>query len=260
MTPQAWSAIAGCTTAVVAVIALLATVPQYRQAKRGAAEQIEEQRRLVREQARPYVAVSMEFGLAAPAHLVQFVVSNLGHTSAKEVRITSNPRLQRATPLAIGGGEEVFVPETFPTLVPGQRWATFWDMGYERHGSGLADRHEVTVTYTDGRGASYTDTFVLDWATIWNQRQMPPKSLHDAATALLDIAKTMGTWSERSGGGLQVWQRDGHRKDEEEEEQLDRLQQRLRDQAEERRQAGEHRPDLDHMTEQIDKAQDGSRD
>lgn len=74
---------------------------------------------------------------------------------------------------------------------------------------------------------------------------MPARRTHRRATALLDIAKTMGTWTERSGGGLQVWQRDGRIKDEEERQQLRQAAATAREQADERRQAGVHRPDLD---------------
>jgi hypothetical protein len=251
LTPEVVSAIAACVTAFLALVALIATVPQYRQAKRDGAAQIEEQRRLAREQARPYVAVTMQFADVAPAHLVHFVIRNYGRTSARNVQVVSEPALRRAGDLP-GATAEVFIPESFPTLVPGQSWATFWDMGPSRRESTLPDRHDVVVTYTDDMGTPYQDRYVLDWAVLWKQRQNPPKTMHDAATALVKLQETMRSWSEDGRHGLRVWHRDGHRKDVDDRQHIVDVEAQVRQAAEQRRAAGVQRPDLDAIATDMD--------
>lgn len=197
------------------------------------------------------MAVIMQFAEVAPAHLVHLVIRNYGRTSARNVQVVSEPALRRAQDLP-GATAEVFIPESFPTLVPGQSWATFWDMGPSRRESTLPDRHEVEVTYTDDMGTPYEDRYMLDWGVLWDQRQNPPKTLHDAASALAKIERTLGSWSEHGRHGVRVWHRDGHRKDDDERQHLADLDQQLRERADERRAAGVQRPDLDRITAQMD--------
>ncbi len=197
LTPEEISAASSVVTALVALVALIATVPQYRQAKRDGAAQIEEQRRLARDEARPYVAVTMQFAEVAPAHLVHFVIRNYGHTSARQVRVVSDPPLRRAQDLP-GATAEVFIPDSFPTHGP---WSVLGDV--LGHGA-VAARVDVARPARrggdlhDDTGAPYEDRYVLDWGVLWKQRQNPPKTMHDAASAL--VGGCPGTAPQSPGG------------------------------------------------------------
>ncbi|MEU4593221.1 hypothetical protein [Micromonospora aurantiaca (nom. illeg.)] len=198
--PDAWAAAAGWTTATVAVVAAMAAFRQVREA-----------RKLREEQAQPYVVAYME---ASPAseHIIDLVVKNFGTTVARNVRITSNPRLLRS---GAGGEkvEEVALFDVLPVLVPGQEWRTFWDSGISRSGLDAPDKYEIEVTYQNSKGDPMDPTLaILDWAFYKSRIWTEVYGVHHAAKHLKEISKNVKKWSE-FGGGLKVYARDGDEKD-----------------------------------------------
>lgn len=206
----AWAALAAWTTAAVAIAAGLIAL-----------RQLAEARRLRVEQAQPYVVAYMEPSAADPM-VIDLIMRNFGTTAAHDVAITINPPPERKA----GVGEDavaklVWVPPQIPVLVPGQEWRTLWDTGLARVGSGLPDRHEAVVTFTDSQGRSFPPLrSVLDWSSYWQREQVTVYGPHHSAKALREISATIKRWRETSGG-LAVVVRDGDAKDERNRQHLE---------------------------------------
>jgi hypothetical protein len=199
-----WTAGATVVTAVVAAGAAIV-------AGRVGIRQLGEARELRKAQAAPYVVAYAEAS-AASSVFVELVVKNLGTTAAHDVRVVIDP-----PPMRAAGGDapaSLTLPDLIPVLVPGQEYRTFWDSGIARKDSGLPDRHDAVVTFSDTWGEPATPLrYVLDWGPLWGRDVLTVWSLHDAAEALRDMRKYMRDWSE-SGAGLAVVMRDGDAKDE----------------------------------------------
>jgi len=74
------------------------------------------------EQAQPYVAVAIEPLIGVDPKFQELVVKNFGATAAFNVRLESEPPMERAAV----DGRALTLP-TLPTLVPGQDWRVLWD-------------------------------------------------------------------------------------------------------------------------------------
>jgi len=219
-----WSALAAWVTVAVAVIVAIIALSQLRLA-----------RRLRKEQARPYVAAYME-GTPHHERFIDLVVANFGKTMAKDVRLQVTP----APRSSVQGGEpqDLWLPECIPALAPGQVWRTLWDFFPERAKADLPSRHEAVLTYTDAQGDRLDPTpSILDWAAYRGRLSVTTYDLHDAAEALREIGKILGTWQEDIHGGLSVFVRDGDTKDERQREQAEAL--RAARRAEQAQQQGE---------------------
>lgn len=119
MSPDQLSATADVVTATAAIGTLVVAVVAALYAKRqveSARGSLEEARALRREQAQPYVIVSLEASLASP-RLIDLVIKNLGTTAAFDVQLTSDPALTRVKQDEY---VQVWPGYTIPTLVPGQ--------------------------------------------------------------------------------------------------------------------------------------------
>lgn len=189
-----WSAIASWVTAGVALAAGLIAYTQLREAGR-----------LRRQQAQPYVVVYLRPSEAGD-EFVELVLENLGTTAAHEVGVRIEPTPER---MSHGELEEVLFPTKIPTLVPGQRWTTFWDVSVRRD-KDLPDLHEATVTFTDLLKNSHRDRFVLDWALERQRGAIRLRGQHHHAEATREIAKQLKDWSRTSSSkGPTIWMRDG---------------------------------------------------
>lgn len=189
-----WSAVASWVTVLAAITAGIVAWRQLREA-----------RRLRREQAQPYVAVSLEPSDASP-RLVDLVIKNYGATAALNVSVTMTPAPRRT-----GDDAEVapyLLPESLPTLVPGQTWRSFWDSMNVRMESELPDRHEVEVRFSDSSGDAHTLAYVLDWRQEIGRGFVVVHTLHDMAKSVKDLADDVHKWR-RGHGGIEVWARDG---------------------------------------------------
>lgn len=195
-TPDDWSALGTSLTAAVAIVAGFVAWRQLREA-----------RRLRLEQAQPYVVC---FAERNPGHdqALDIVIRNFGTTVAREVTLQVSPPLMRSG----HGGQppgEVVLPATLPVLVPGQEWRTWWDLGSNRAESGLAGRHEVVVSYNDSQGKRLPSTpSVIDWGDFADRTWLVTHGMHEAATALRELSKTVTSFKYRPGGGLAAYVRD----------------------------------------------------
>lgn len=100
-------------------------------------------------------------------------------------------------------------------LAPGQRWETFWDEASSRKSdSDLPQRHEVEVEFYDSRSQLLSSSAILDWGQYEHRSWITAYTIHDAAKALRDLQKYVGSMRESIHGGVAVWVRDGHQRDE----------------------------------------------
>jgi hypothetical protein len=218
-TPDAWSAFG---TNVTAVIALAAGFVAWRQ--------LREARQLRREQAQPYVVC---FAQRSPGHDegVDIVIRNFGTTAARDVTVVVTPQLMRSGHVQGAPPEPVNLPTMLPVLVPGQEWRTFWDLGSSRaNRTDLVDRHEVVVNYRDSQGTPLPPTpSVLDWGDFSEQVWLVTHGLHEAATALREINKTVKSFKNGNLGGLAAVVWDGDKQDQRRHQRLEQA--RARQQA-----------------------------
>jgi len=164
--------IAAVGTLVAALIAFLAIL---------------EARRLNTEKSQPYVVASLEPHDQVP-WFMELVVRNLGQTAATDVVLRFDPQPVRTRKTDEGEQKPILLPDSFPVLVPGQRWSTSWDSIFDRHKSDLPKRHEVTITYKGIDGKEQTPTrFVLDWDTYFNRGHLGIKTLNNVAQELSGI-------------------------------------------------------------------------
>lgn len=175
---EAWSAVAAWTTAGIALAAGLVAVGQLAEA-----------RELRREQAQPYVVVSMEPSRPGTASdTIDFVIKNLGKTAAMRVRVAVDPAPVR------GANKEVrnlWLPDELAVLVPNQEWRTFWDRTDPREEIGLPRRHTAVVAYEDSQGQEFTFTYVLDWTPWFYRAALVTHDLHKGVEILQRIEKAI---------------------------------------------------------------------
>jgi len=226
-TPDDWSAFG---TNVTALIALAAGVVAWRQ--------LREARRLRLEQAQPYVVA---FAERTPGHdqALDIVIRNFGTTAARDVTLEVTPPLMRSGH-AGKPPEEVKLPGTLPVLVPGQEWRTFWDLGSNRADSDLISRHDAVVSYRDSQGKALPSTpSVIDWDDFSDRTWLVTYGMHETATALRELSKTVASFKYRGSGGLAAYVRDA-----------DTLDRRRRQDWEERRR---HHEELEAVVDQAKK-------
>ncbi|TYP88445.1 hypothetical protein [Blastococcus xanthinilyticus] len=212
-TPNDWAAFGTNATALIALAAGFVAWRQLREA-----------RRLRLEQAQPYVVC---FAERTPGHDqgLDIVVRNFGTTVARDVTLTVTPPLLRSG-RPDEPPEEVALPKQLPVLVPGQEWRTFWDLGSNRaQAEKLVSRHEAVVSYRDSQGKSLPPTpSVIDWDDFSDSTWLITYGMHEAATALRELSKTVASFKYRGNGGLAAYVRDA-----------DAIDQRLLQQREQRR-------------------------
>ena len=196
-----WIAVATC-----AQVAVLGAGAIY------AGRQVREARRLRWEQTRPYVVVYAEPHQRV-RHLIELVIENIGHTPAHDVTIEFKPPLTSTM-----GGEArltdwVALSEGIPYLAPRQRMPHLFESAISLYseGSELPKRYEVTVTYSDKpsgagmrkrkrlNGEPHSETHVIDLSVWFGSHYTTDKTVHDAADALEELAKTLKGWTESDG-------------------------------------------------------------
>ena len=201
-TSDDWSALGTNLTAGIALAAGVVALGQFREA-----------RRLRLEQAQPYVACFVE-RTQGHDQALDIVIRNFGTTIARDIRIEVMPPIMRAWPPG-QKPEPVFIPGQLPALVPGQEWRTWWDYGPARSEKHLISRHDAVVSYRDSQGAELPPIpSVLDWAEYEDVGIIVTKGMHEAATALEDVNRTLKSFKYRASGGLEVFARDADAVDE----------------------------------------------
>jgi hypothetical protein len=206
-TPDDWSAFG---TNFTALIALAAGIVAWRQ--------LREARRLRLEQAQPYVVC---FAERTPGHdqALDIVIRNFGTTAARDIALKVTPPLMRSGH-AGNPPEEVKLPAALPVLVPGQEWRTWWDLGISRAEVDLVSRHDAVVSYKDSQGKPLPPTpSVIDWEDFSDRTWLVTYGVHEVATALRDLSKTVASFKYRMSGGLAAYVRDADVMDRREREE-----------------------------------------
>jgi hypothetical protein len=160
--------------------------------------QINRNRRLEAEQARPHVAMHME-PHAADWHVIELVVRNFGRTAAYDIRFSfpNPPTVAEYENAADGYADitELQLPRELPVLAPGQEWRMVWDSALDRTqiGSGIESRFTGTVIYHDRPGRPGRRRFwqrkrpaletkvVLDWDALPPVQRIELMTTHDLA-------------------------------------------------------------------------------
>lgn len=195
LTAESWTAIAAWVAVAIAAAAAF-----------WARRQVIDAREVQREQSRPYVVVKMETNPHV-GEVVEFVVKNYGPTAALDTRIVTTPRLRRIDTTPEATPREVWLPDSIPTLAPGQEWRTVWDYAPDRMASPelkTEREHEIVTTYRDPAGHEYESTYVLDWGAYERLHYIQVKSIHHAATALRKISHRLESWDARGGRGMKI--------------------------------------------------------
>lgn len=186
LNPDEWAAVASVFTALVALAAVLIAARQLRLAQN-----------LRREQAQPYVVVSIEQAGRSDTGR-DLVVRNLGQTAAFDVTLTPDP-----APLlqSFDDGDRTLKLPVLSTLVPGQEWRTFWDSTHLRIESDVPQTYEIRVDFRDARKKLPPLTYTLDWAAEFDRGYIVQK---DAAASLEKIEKHMSQWRTAGRRGITV--------------------------------------------------------
>lgn len=213
MTAEAWSAAAAWATFLVAVVAAIVGLKQYRATSRASADQSRLAQALAEEEARPYVVAYMESS-AVDVGFIELVVRNYGKTAARDVRMTATPELRRSTP----NGDETEPVEVFQVLgllAPGQEWRCYWDRTWMREKVGLPDEYEVALSYSDSAGTPLRpETLPLSWEPFLANGPLEVYGVHHAAKALRELQKTVARFGDSGAGrGVRVYVYDGDARD-----------------------------------------------
>ena len=163
--------------------------------------QVREAKSLREEQARPFVVVDFEMQRSV---FYVLVITNLGSTLARDVRIEFSPNL--ATTLNFSFSDMKVFSDGIPTLAPGKSLSTLFDRAPSRAEAGLPMVYEAVVSYIDEtrvrRGDKpYRESYTLDLEIFHNLMEIVRKDSNDVHKQLENMNRTFSKWS-RSGGGL----------------------------------------------------------
>lgn len=169
--------------------------------------QVGEARQLREEQARPFVVVDFEIDHDG---MVFVVVSNLGRTIARDVRLTFSPEPRSSLDKENDPDDPPFreakmLREGIPSLAPGKRIPAMFDYGSNRAETKdkYPDVYEVTVEYRDATGRRLPPEMnVLDLGIYWNVLRIGGKDIDDIHKSLEAIGKQLESWSAPIGDGL----------------------------------------------------------
>jgi len=187
-------------------------------AARYARNQVEEARRL-REagqqlqeaEARPYVVVDFELGDRPP--FINLVVTNLGKTAARNVRIEVDPPFESSldAKVPVPVGKLKLFTEGIGSLVPGKRIVFPFDVLHQRSKE-LPTAYRVRLRYDGERGPLPADEQWLDLELYWNMLSVDRDTIHDVSKTLTKLLRRFEQWSAGPEGGLLVLSPDDKRR------------------------------------------------
>lgn len=203
-----WTAFYTLLTAGLLVFAFVAALVAFRQWKSGEMAR-EDARTAAQEASRPYVVVTLEPGLASP-HILDLVIRNAGLRPALNTRIDATPPL--ATTNDVHGyslADARLFTEPIAMLAPGQQIRVMFDSLFARSqrqdtDNPLPARHDLSVTYADSSGLTYSDAAVLDVELYKGTLHTSVNTVHDLTKAVEKIHKTLRHASILSGGTATV--------------------------------------------------------
>jgi len=165
-------------------------------------------------QTRPFVI--LDFDLSHPP-FIHLVITNIGKTMARRVRIQTDPPLANTLDDDKAGHIaklRVFTDE-IPTLAPAREIRMLFDSFPQREERKLADTYTVTITYEGERGHAYVDEMILDLSIYRNIEYITEHTIHDVHKQLKRIADAVDGWGAGlgHGSGILVVTRDDKQKD-----------------------------------------------
>jgi len=141
-----WQAAAAIGTLLVAIVAAVIALVQIHQA-----------RRLREEQAAPYVIAQLESSEVA-ASFIDFVVENIGRTSAFDIKLKIDPPMVRATEVPTYAFMDArVIANSVRMLAPNQEIRMHFDTAIERFAKGLPSVYAMTVYAKDSKGRKLPD-------------------------------------------------------------------------------------------------------
>lgn len=195
-TSAAVSAVAACVQTGILVVA--ASIAFW---------QVLEARRIRKEQAQPYVVVSLETDPSSP-HLIYLVVKNLGKTVARNIKIKFQPTI--VSSLDREGSapritDWVAINEAIPTLAPNQSMRTLIDSAFNRFADdappAMKEKVLATVTYFGDRKADrpYKYEYDLDFKVFYGAHYVGRKNLDHLVKAMEGINASVKAWTTDDG-------------------------------------------------------------
>jgi hypothetical protein len=193
LSPWDWTTTdwAGVTCAVLVAAALVAL------------RQVREARRLREAQAQPFVVVDFEVDTHDQA--IHIVISNIGGTMARDVKLKFEPELTSS--LDSHGGNVVpprdLKPfrDGIPSLPPGKRIPIMIDMFTQRDADKYPDVYTVEISfYAPALRRDLRDDSVLDLGIYRNVLHATRRDIHDIHTQLEKLVKEVRKWTASSGG------------------------------------------------------------
>jgi hypothetical protein len=165
--------------------------------------QVREARELREDQARPFVVVDFE---PWERPWINLVVTNVGRTMARNVRIEVDPpfesTLDRAVEVSMA--QLKLFTEPIPSLAPGKRIEFLFDSLIDRRTAGLPTAYRVRLRYEGERGPLPPDEQYLDLDLYRFRIRVDRDSIHDVSVTLKKIERQFDKWTASFEGGLLV--------------------------------------------------------
>jgi hypothetical protein len=172
--------------------------------------QVLEARKLRLQQNRPFVVIDFE---VESGYLIYLEVANLGTSLARDVQIEITPPLKTTTKIRFE--DMKMLNEGIPTLVPGKKIRTLYDLFNRRKDESLPSTHRAVLTYTDEDGGrEYRDEYVLDLELYRYLSTVTRKTIHDVHKQLEALNQTVAKWSANLGRGMIAMSREEAREEE----------------------------------------------
>lgn len=156
----------------------------------------------------------VSFDMSVPP-LISLVITNIGATIARRVRIQTDPHLASSFDKDRQSGPiaklRPFADE-IPSLAPNEKIQLLFDSFPQREQAKLDDAYKVTISYEGERGRSWVEDITLDLGIYRNIQYVHRNTIHDVHGQLEKIAKDVRRWT-ASGSGLLVVSREDQRED-----------------------------------------------
>lgn len=160
--------------------------------------QVVEARKLRLQQNRPFVVIDFE---VEAGYLIYLEITNLGTSLARDVRIEIDPPLKTTTEIHLE--DMKMLNEGVPTLAPGKKLKTLYDLFNRRNDDSLPSTHTAMLHYTDEDGGrSFEEEFILDLELYRYLSTVTRRSVHDLHKQLEEIRKVLAGWSANIGRGM----------------------------------------------------------
>jgi hypothetical protein len=161
--------------------------------------QLKEARRLREDQSRPYVVVDFEISGSGHPHM-DIVVSNIGTTLARDIRLSfdpplrstldDDPQVKRQLPPI---SKSHLFSEVIPTMAPGKVYRVLFENMPDRYKrDDLPRRYEVTVELSGPHGSEEPLKQILDLNMYYGTPFVEVHNLHH-------IAKSLRAWAKKNG-------------------------------------------------------------